>query len=352
MIAGHPNVDTAFSRVVLAAAELQARLDELRATLGSPMAGDVAPPVPGDAGSSGVAAFLAARPAGVPALPPLRITCFGRFEVWRGGEQVDLCQNRNGQAVLRYLIASPRRRASMDVLMEALWPEDEPGVARHKLHVAVSALRRALNNGFDCPKGSGYLLYDGGTYRLNPAVEVTVDADELMALFRAGQRASGAETVPYYEAACALYRGPFLPDDVYADWSAMRAEQLEQAYLAMCASLAGHCLEAGRYDAAVGWASACLEGNRCDEAAYRLLMRAHAAAGRRAEAMRQYRRCERVLADELGVQPLPETTALAETIAGARTTAAPSAGDVAAVESAGTRFGVAAASLAASPAQA
>jgi LuxR family maltose regulon positive regulatory protein len=343
VIAASGSIDQALGQVLRAASELQSRLDELRALLGSAMetsevAAAVAalPPVAG------------AAPATARGLPPLRITCFGRFEVWRGGEQVDLCQNRNGQAVLRYLVANPRRRATMDALMDALWPEDEPGIARHKLHVAVSALRRALNSGFDCPKGSGYLLYDDGAYRLNPAVDVTVDADELLALYRAGQRADGPEAARHYEAACALYRGPFLPDDVYADWSAMRAEQLEQAYLAMCAALASICLEAGRHDAAADWASACLEGNRCDEAAYRLLMRAHAAAGRRSEAMRQYRRCERVLAEELGVRPLPETTALAETIAGARA-AGPSDDDVAAVESAGNRFGTAAARVAAIP---
>src|SRR5215212_4613745 len=38
-------------------------------------------------------------------LPALEITCFGRFEVRRGGRKLELCASRNGQAILRFLVA-------------------------------------------------------------------------------------------------------------------------------------------------------------------------------------------------------------------------------------------------------
>jgi DNA-binding SARP family transcriptional activator len=43
-------------------------------------------------------------------------------------------------------------------------------------------------------------------------------------------------------------------------------------------------------------------------------MRASAATGRRDEVVRQYRRCELLLRDELGVTPSRETTALLNAI--------------------------------------
>jgi DNA-binding SARP family transcriptional activator len=46
------------------------------------------------------------------------------------------------------------------------------------------------------------------------------------------------------------------------------------------------------------------------ETSHQRLMRAHAALGNRAEALRAYERCRRLLADELGVDPSVETEAL------------------------------------------
>ncbi len=78
----------------------------------------------------------------------------------------------------------------------------------------------------------------------------------------------------------------------------------------MCTATAEHHARAGQYHQAADWAMRILEENRCDEAAYQLLIRARALGGNRAEAIRQYERCKSVLAAELGVAPLPTTTAL------------------------------------------
>lgn len=250
-------------------------------------------------------------PAG---LPGLEITCFGGFEVRRDGRPVRLCANRTGQAILRLLVAQPRHRSSMDILMDAFWPEDAPEVARHKLHCALSALRRSLNDGYADCKGGGYLLCRNGAYELTPSIALRIDIDEFLARHRSGRQAGGRAEIVHYEAACALYKGPFLPEDLYAGWSVLCREQLEKIYLLMCGALATHYLAAARPDKAAEWASRIIEVRPCDEAALRQLMRASAAAGRRDEAVRQYRRCELLLWEELGVEPSRETTALLQTI--------------------------------------
>jgi SARP family transcriptional regulator, regulator of embCAB operon len=45
-----------------------------------------------------------------------------------------------------------------------------------------------------------------------------------------------------------------------------------------------------------------------DEVACQALMRAHAVAGNRAEALRVFARCRRLFRDELGAEPSPQTT--------------------------------------------
>lgn len=300
-----------------AAAEQQLRLEELQrvlATLGTETESRPRPTLADRQARRTEAEWERHEAIPHAPLPSLAITCFGRFLVRRGGAPLALCQNRNGQAILRFLVTQPDHRATIDILLDALWPDDDPDTARHKLYVAISALRRALNGDYVREKGMGYLLCENGAYQLNPAVRIEIDADAFMEQYRAGQRAGGAAAVPHFEAACRLYTGPYLTEDLYADWSVIRREQLAQAYLTMCAALAGRYLDDGALDEAARWANATLAENRCDEVAYRQLMCAYARQGRRSEALRLYQRCERVLEAELGVEPMPATRDLFERI--------------------------------------
>lgn len=233
--------------------------------------------------------------------------CFGRFEVSRNGQPILLCPNRKGQALLRYLVAHTEHRASIDVLMTVLWAEDAIETVRHKLQVAISALRCSLNRGYENNQGGGYILCRNQVYLLNPAIPIQSDVDEFLAFYQVGRQARGSAMAAQYEKACHLYTGPFLTEDLYANWSFMRREQLSQVYLAMCNSLAEYYLEMGCYEDTIKWARAILKENLYDEAAHRYLIRAYALSHRRDEAIRQYKRCQSVLSAELGVQPAPET---------------------------------------------
>jgi DNA-binding SARP family transcriptional activator len=246
-------------------------------------------------------------------LPALNITCFGRFEVKRLGRSVALCSSSHGQAILRYLVAQSDHYATSDTLMTLLWPEDEPKVAQPRLHTAICALRRSLNHGYTCEPGSGYIVCKHRTYYLSTAVRVQTDVEQFLHYYQAGRQTNG-ERVALYEKACHLYTGPFLPEDKYADWSFLQREHLSQVYIDMCKTLTDHYLKVKRYEAAEKWATAVLKENHCDEAAHRQLILIYAAQGRRSEALQQFQRCERVLREELAVQPLPETMQVVQMI--------------------------------------
>jgi DNA-binding SARP family transcriptional activator len=244
-------------------------------------------------------------------LPPLYATCFGRFELWREGHPVNLCNNRNGQAVLRYLVMQPEHCEAMPILMNLLWPEDDDETARRKLRVAVSALRRSLNQGFDCPSGEGYILCRNEYYQLNPTVSVQTDVQRFLQCYQAGQQPQPKQAMAQqYEAACRLYNGSFLLDDLYADWSFMQRQQLSQYFVAMCRILNDFYLENANYERALNWSTRVVSENRCDELAHRQLMRAYALSGQRSSALKQYQYCRQILQEELGVEPLPETEQL------------------------------------------
>jgi len=243
----------------------------------------------------------------------LFITCFGCFEVRRLDKPIVLCSNRNGQAILRYLVAQTGYRASADRLMNLFWPEDESEVAHRKLQVAMSLLRKSLNGENNSKPEGGYITCKNGVYQLNAEVAVYTDVNEFLSCYKRGiqEKENG---IALFERACRLYVGPFLVEDIYSDWSLIQREQLAQMYFTMCSALVEHFLRTGRYADAITWATATLKENRCDEAAYRQLMIAYAANGQRGEALRQYHRCEQVLSEELELSPMPETIELFQSI--------------------------------------
>ena len=74
--------------------------------------------------------------------------------------------------------------------------------------------------------------------------------------------------------------------------------------------LAEASLRTGDAAEAVKWTKQSIALAPFRETGYRRLMQAHIAAGNRAEALRVYERCRRLLADELGTYPSPETEAV------------------------------------------
>jgi DNA-binding SARP family transcriptional activator len=196
--------------------------------------------------------------------------------------------------------------------MSLFWPEDCAEVALRKLQVTVSILRRSLQTEDDLR--GGYILCKQGVYQLNPAVAWNSDVEEFLALYNAGRKMGGNTMASSYERACSLYTRPFLMEDFYADWSFPRREQLRQIRREMCSALATHYLEIRSYEQASRWGALIIEENRCDEAAYQQLMHIYALGSRRNDALQVYQRCQQILLEELGMQPMPETVALYQAI--------------------------------------
>lgn len=117
-----------------------------------------------------------------------------------------------------------------------------------------------------------------------------------------------------------LYRGDFMAGFTLRDslnfdhWQFQEAEQFRRELAEALAALANIHAQHGDYEAALPPAHRLLGLDPLNEAAYRHLMSLYAHMGRRDAALRQYRECVRALEEELGVEPLDETTELYEAI--------------------------------------
>jgi predicted ATPase len=91
-------------------------------------------------------------------------------------------------------------------------------------------------------------------------------------------------------------------------------ERLHVRALEALGHLAAHHEGNGAYEQAIAYARRQVELEPWRESAHRQWMRALAASGQRGAALAQYEACRRILAQELGIEPEPETVALYERI--------------------------------------
>jgi DNA-binding SARP family transcriptional activator len=249
-------------------------------------------------------------------LASLCIRLLGPFEVVRGGQALSGSEWRSQQtrAILKVLVARHGHVVTADQLLDLFWPDDEPEAARRRLHVRISQLRRALDPG----DAAAYVLTVEGGYTLNPQAECWIDAWEFESQTGRGRRCQEAgelePAIAAYELARSLYRGDLLEEDIYADWTFAERERLRERYLTMLTELAECYAQQGRFRRAVARCHDVLAADPCREAVYVRLMLYHYYAGEQVQALRAYERCRRVLADDLEVEPLPATAALAEQI--------------------------------------
>jgi DNA-binding SARP family transcriptional activator len=250
--------------------------------------------------------------------PALRARFFGHFELLCDEEPVHLGRNGKALSILKYLLANRNRPVSQDHLMGWLWPESSLKKARWSLNSAIYGLRKLLGS---CPSSDAptYVLLEEGYYRLSPEIQVATDVDEFDERYELGRRLEKTkqtqEAATEYEKAVGLYRGDYLLEDLYEDWTMVERERLSNAYVDMLNRLALYYIERGQLRESVRCCYKVLEKDRCNEHSHRLLMRCHWQLGQRGRALRQYRLCEKILDQEYGTAPSPETRALYEDIA-------------------------------------
>ena len=227
-----------------------------------------------------------------------------------GERELDWRLRRSFQ-VLAFLASSPGLQAGREELVEAVWPTEGERTIERNFHPTLSHLRRALEGGSKEKDRPAPLLFRNGVYRLNPEVVWEIDALELVRLMEEGKELAGRgqlETaVECLQRAWKLYRGPFLQGH-YEGWVTARREEYQRLYLELLRNLGELYLRLERNAEALDAYRAALLEDPLQERIHVAVMQLYAQQGRRDLVRRQYDNLCRVLLDELGVAPEPDTT--------------------------------------------
>ncbi len=236
----------------------------------------------------------------------LQLTLLGNPEILHDGHPVTDLRSCKALALLCYLAVTGRPHLR-PVLVGLLWAEMPEALARNNLSKALTQLRQAVAHHLRITRQE--VAFDRGE-----PFWLDVEAFE--------QGASTLADIEALQHAVELYRGDFLEgfyvhqSPAFEEWVLAQRARLRELALQALHTLATHHSRRGAagHATAVQYTTRLLALDPWREEAHRQLMLLLAQSGQRGAALAQYEACCQVLADELGVEPLPETRAVYEAV--------------------------------------
>lgn len=236
----------------------------------------------------------------------LQLFVLGRPRIHRDGQPLTELVSAKAQALLMYLAFSGKT-SSRSALAGLLWGDMPEETARANLRLALTKLRKFVGD---------HLSISWQEVAFNPGLPYRLDATDFL------RYASQPEKQPLeqLQAALHLYQGDFLEDfplhqaPEFDAWALVERERLRQIAFKGWSFLASAYHQQGAYADSMTAVRQVLALEPWHEEGYQRLMRLLQQTGQRSAALAQYEVCRHVLAEELGIAPSPETTALYEQI--------------------------------------
>lgn len=233
-------------------------------------------------------------------MTPVRVRVLGPLVV--EGHDLAAVGSRKARTLLAALAAAGGEPVAVGDLIEVLWGDQLPAKPADQVSVLASRLRSVLGAERITRTDHGYALR---TVWID-VVELDARCDEAAARLVAGRtgaaRAAAASAVE-------LLRGPLAADEG-GEWFEERRRSVDRTTARARSVLAEAAIATGDPMTAAAAAGDALADDPYDEAALRILMRAHVALGRPASALAAYAQVRARLGEDLGVDPSPETEAL------------------------------------------
>jgi len=247
---------------------------------------------------------------------PLKLAVLGSVQVTLADQAVEV-KPRKALALFIYLACTghPQER---DTLATLLWPNSSQKKARSALRSRLYELRSVL--------GEAWFEAEGASLSLSSQAEVWLDLhpfQQALTLYQSHNHTVDnlcPDCITNLTEAVGLYRDDFLrgftlPDcPEFDEWQFFLAESLRQSLMTMLETLIAWHQDQAEFEPAIDYARRRLALDNLHEPAHRQLMTLYAQANQQAAAWRQFETCQRLLHDELDVEPEAETQALAAAI--------------------------------------
>ncbi|MGD9174701.1 MAG: response regulator, partial [Desulfobacterales bacterium] len=192
--------------------------------------------------------------------PVIEAFFFGPFRVHVNNKPIENWPSKKGKSIFAYLLLDHKKKIFRDVLMDLLWRKSDPDSARNCLNVTIHGLRRVLQ---EIDPKTEYILFKDECYYFNSGIDIKLDVEEFRKKWlkaqsiehNSGLRAAVIE----YERAAEIYRGEFLEDEIYDDWSSLDRENLKEIYLVILDKISENFMHNGNHHEAISVCKKILE---------------------------------------------------------------------------------------------
>ena len=193
-----------------------------------------------------------------------------------------------------------------DVLMEDLWPESKPEAAENNFKVTLHRLRKILEPDMGRDFGSAFVHHQNDRISLDDAL-CSIDADTFLDHIEKGikdeNRKDTKSAILHYKEALALYKGDFLPQDLYKDSIERKRSELKRRLVDTLLPLARIYEDRGAAHKAMGYYKTLIAHDPVMELAYQRLMVLYADTGQMSSASKTYQELRSVLDKEFDIEP-------------------------------------------------
>lgn len=248
-------------------------------------------------------------------MPELKIRLFGKLHIEWNDTIVEGLDSSKVQELFCYLLLHRDRPHPRETLASLLWDANSTAQAKKYLRQTLWQLQNILPVAAE-PEDIPLLLIEPDWIRVNPEAELWLDVAEFEKAYKHAHGFHGwqlnAETVHALERAEALYSDDLLLG-WYQDWTLFERERFQNMFLSILDKLMAYCEAHGKYETGILYGMRIMAIDPARERTHQNLMRLHYLSGDRTAALRQYKRCEYALMEELGVAPARHTQELYET---------------------------------------
>ncbi len=237
----------------------------------------------------------------------LRLHLLGGPQYFLGRKPLTDFTTMKARALLIYLIMMPGPH-SRDELAHLLWSDMPDRQAKKNLRNTLPNLKALIGS---------HLLITRHALAVNRDCAYEVDVEQFRTVLTTSQTPIDLDTL---RNATALYRDDFLAGfyvreaQAFEDWAMIEREHLRTIAIEGLLTLSEQCLEQGAYELGLDTIRRLLTLDPWRETAHQHRMRLLAYSGQRGAALAQYDTCRQILIEDLGVEPMAETSELYEQI--------------------------------------